>query len=113
MVACDRMKARCEVCLTTFDISNMGEAALRSHAKGEKHRKRVSELSDSKTNHSIAVFYGASQTATSAATAATGITTQISARQPCQSGLRVSVDRFMRVDVMTSRPLRALLSTYS
>ena len=30
-------KARCRVCQKSFDISNMGEAALKSHMKGSKH----------------------------------------------------------------------------
>lgn len=34
-------EAKCPVCNKTFDISNMGEAALTSHAKGAKHPAAV------------------------------------------------------------------------
>ena len=33
--------ARCVLCRRDFDISNMGESALKSHAKGEKHKQLV------------------------------------------------------------------------
>lgn len=34
----DRTKARCTLCPKVFDIASMGESALRSHMKGEKHK---------------------------------------------------------------------------
>ena len=114
-VASDRTKARCKVCLTNFDISNMGETALRSHAKGEKHQKRLSQLSDSKTNPSIAVFYSASQTTTSAAIAATGSTGEMTDSSAgavrsierasdiaTLTGSQLSVARFVNRNVLTS-----------
>ena len=33
----DKYKAKCKVCMKTFDVSNMGESALSSHEKGKKH----------------------------------------------------------------------------
>ena len=33
----DKYKAKCRVCVKTFDVSNMGESALASHEKGKKH----------------------------------------------------------------------------
>ena len=33
----DKYKAKCRVCMKTFDVSNMGESALASHEKGKKH----------------------------------------------------------------------------
>lgn len=33
----DPRRAKCKLCCKTFDISNMGEAALASHMKGKKH----------------------------------------------------------------------------
>jgi hypothetical protein len=41
--AADKSKARCRLCLKDFDVSNMGESALKSHAKGTKHIRRVNE----------------------------------------------------------------------
>ena len=29
--------ARCRCCLKSFDVSNMGESAIKSHMKGQKH----------------------------------------------------------------------------
>ena len=37
----DNGKAKCAVCNKMFDVSNMGEAALTSHAKGAKHHAAV------------------------------------------------------------------------
>lgn len=34
----DPGRAKCKLCQKTFDIANMGEAALTSHAKGAKHQ---------------------------------------------------------------------------
>lgn len=33
----DKFKAKCRVCMKAFDVSNMGESALKSHEKGKKH----------------------------------------------------------------------------
>ena len=30
-------EAKCKVCLKAFDVSNMGESALKSREKGKKH----------------------------------------------------------------------------
>ena len=40
----DVFKARCGLCDRSFDISNMGEAALRSHMKGSKHVSKQTEM---------------------------------------------------------------------
>ena len=37
----NRHKASCKICHKTFDIGNMGESAIGSHAKGKVHRKNV------------------------------------------------------------------------
>ncbi|XP_019127348.1 uncharacterized protein LOC109141461 [Larimichthys crocea] len=34
----DQGRARCKFCMKSFDVSNMGEAALVSHLKGKKHQ---------------------------------------------------------------------------
>ena len=36
--------AKCKLCKSSFDVSNMGETALKCHAGGKKHRTRVEEL---------------------------------------------------------------------
>ena len=33
-------KAKCKLCCKTFDIGNMGIAALESHAKDDKHKMK-------------------------------------------------------------------------
>ena len=35
-------QAKCKLCCKTFDIGNMGIAALESHAKGDKHKMKLS-----------------------------------------------------------------------
>ena len=39
--------ARCSKCLKTFDVRNMGEAALKSHMNGKKHQEQVKPLKKS------------------------------------------------------------------
>ena len=39
--------ARCSFCLKSFDISNMGEAGLKSHMSGKKHQEHVKPLKQS------------------------------------------------------------------
>ena len=38
----NKHSAKCSLCSKTFDISNMGEAAVRSHKDGAKHKKYAS-----------------------------------------------------------------------
>ncbi|KAJ8031243.1 hypothetical protein HOLleu_27914 [Holothuria leucospilota] len=45
----DPSKAKCTLCAKSFDISNMGEAGLKSHMKSSKHQKLVSSSSDAST----------------------------------------------------------------
>ena len=33
----DKFEAKCKICSKAFDVSNMGESALKSCEKGEKH----------------------------------------------------------------------------
>ena len=37
----DKHRAKCLFCKKEFDVGNMGEAALKSHAAGKKHKLRV------------------------------------------------------------------------
>ena len=57
LVASDRTKARCKVCFKNIDIANMGESALRSHAKGGKHVQKMAQTHDVKTNPSVPVYF--------------------------------------------------------
>ena len=34
-------KVKCRLCMRSFSLSNMGEAALKSHAQGKKHQNVV------------------------------------------------------------------------
>lgn len=45
----DPHKAKCVVCPKTFDISNMGEAAVKSHMAGQKHKKNMAAITDTDT----------------------------------------------------------------
>ena len=54
-------EATCRICLKNIDISNMGRAALVSHAKSEKHRKLLTE--DKKTVISVVNYFNKSQPA--------------------------------------------------
>lgn len=49
----DPGKAKCVLCCKVFDIANMGEAALTSHAKGTKHQAVVA----ARQANPIAVFF--------------------------------------------------------
>lgn len=53
----DKSKAICVVCDRIIDISNMGEAALKSHAKGNKHIANIAHK-ESDTSHKITLFFG-------------------------------------------------------
>jgi len=57
--ASDIHKARCRVCMKDFDISNMGEAALTSHATGQRHIKSM-EMSDKSTVSISGIFRSSS-----------------------------------------------------
>ncbi len=39
----DKYSAKCNICLKIFDISNMGEPAIRSHGKGSKHKQLLEQ----------------------------------------------------------------------
>ena len=45
----EKYKAKCRVCVKTFDVSNMGESALPSHEKGKKHINLMETQQRSKT----------------------------------------------------------------
>jgi len=53
----NRHRARCKVCMKDVDISNMGEAALKSHAKGTFHLVKIKLLSSVKQNPTMEVFF--------------------------------------------------------
>ena len=36
--------ARCKICLTSFNVSNMGEATVKSHMKGAKHSQLFKQV---------------------------------------------------------------------
>ena len=55
-------KAYCRICLKTFDISNMGESALTSHIKSNKHQQ---SSKSSSACMSISSFASASASSTS------------------------------------------------
>ena len=58
--------AFCNVCQKAFDISNMGEAALKSHAKGAKHMHALKEKLELTKNSKISDFVVQASTSTTA-----------------------------------------------
>lgn len=56
----DKTKARCALCMSNFDIQSMGESAIKSHMRGEKHQKKVQLQSDNKSNPKMEVFFDTS-----------------------------------------------------
>ncbi|KAG1681783.1 Homogentisate 1,2-dioxygenase [Nymphon striatum] len=48
LVKCDSSISyvKCKVCMKWFDVSNMGETAMRSHMKGTKHQELMKQKSD-------------------------------------------------------------------
>ncbi|GBM60862.1 hypothetical protein AVEN_179013-1 [Araneus ventricosus] len=42
-------KAKCKLCVKEFDITKMGESALKSHMKGTKHVERKKNKTQSRT----------------------------------------------------------------
>ena len=41
VAAADKTQAKCKLCKATFTLGNMGMTALKSHATGKGHRKKV------------------------------------------------------------------------
>lgn len=52
-----KYSARCILCMKTFDISNMGESAIRSQARGLKHKQLKAE-SQSESGLTVRDFFG-------------------------------------------------------
>ena len=46
----DPHKAKCVVCYKSFDISNMGEAAVKSHMAGKKHQESTTAIKQTQNN---------------------------------------------------------------
>ena len=65
--------AKCSMCKKTFDIGNMGEPALRSHAKGAKHQELI-QIRNAASGCAITTFFGQKNDpkSTVTTTAATG-----------------------------------------
>ncbi|KFM59535.1 hypothetical protein X975_21757, partial [Stegodyphus mimosarum] len=47
----DKHQAKCIVCCKSFSIANMGEAAVKSHMKAEKHKKALNTCSPNTSSH--------------------------------------------------------------
>ena len=56
-VSTDSGIARCSICQCNFNIRNMGEAALKSHAKGEKHKKNVQKKSEYRNQFMLSYLF--------------------------------------------------------
>lgn len=53
----DSHTARCKICLQNFDIASMGSSALKSHAAGAKHRKKVESVKATRNTTNINDFF--------------------------------------------------------
>ncbi|XDV39420.1 hypothetical protein PO909_008670 [Leuciscus waleckii] len=71
----DPRKARCGLCSKIIDISNMGESALASHAKGAKHQAVVAAREGS--SMTITSFFSPPSTSTDDFVTATGCSTSM------------------------------------
>ncbi|XP_035217957.1 uncharacterized protein LOC118191263 isoform X2 [Stegodyphus dumicola] len=47
----DKRQAKCTVCCKSFSIGNMGEAAVKSHMKAEKHKKALNTCLPNTSSH--------------------------------------------------------------
>ena len=66
-----KLKARCRFCQKSFDCSNMGESALRSHMNGKKHKELASLIVEGSTP--ITQFISASNTSSKAISSSSSV----------------------------------------
>ena len=66
-----KVKARCRFCQKSFDCSNMGESALRSHMNGKKHKELASLIVEGSTP--ITQFISASNTSSKAISSSSSV----------------------------------------
>ena len=64
----DKYKAKCKVCMKTFNVSNMGELALTSHKKGKRHIHLIEKQQRNTTGDIRNLLSSSSSTASQAAT---------------------------------------------
>ena len=67
----DKYKAKCKVCMKTFDVSKMGKSALASHEKGKKHINLMEKQRSSTTGDIRNLLSNSSSTASQPATGRT------------------------------------------
>ena len=61
----DKSRARCTICSSTFDISNMRLSAIEDHHKGQKHLRRLAAIKNQ--SQSITSFFRINSTSSSSA----------------------------------------------
>ena len=61
----DKSRARCTICSSTFDISNMRLSAIKDHHKGQKHLRLLAAIKNQ--SQSITSFFRINSTSSSSA----------------------------------------------
>ena len=92
----DKYKAKCKVCMKTFDVSNMGESALASHEKGKKHRNLMEKQAKSTTGDIRNLLLSSSSIASQSATGSNdsrSTTSTSSNRGSASAGMSVFLTR--------------------
>ena len=92
----DAHKARCTLCLKDIDISSMGESALKSHAKSEKHKRlldggmkiKVSELLVPTNRMPVPSTQSSNRVENSSTSAVNGSSSASQPTENCETGIQ-------------------------
>jgi hypothetical protein len=110
LTACagDKTKARCKLCVKSIDISNMGEAALKSHSKGAVHQQKV-KLTAVGDNPPIALFMASANTASTSGSVAANFVA--ASKTAAVSASVRSVTHFVEANEVQSAEILWVLNT--
>ena len=100
----DKFKAYCKVCRKIIDLSKMGEGALRSHEKAEKHRLNTRLDSDQRGLESFVLPSPPPSTSTSSSSTSSDTSSSTSSHAAA-SGQKQMCMYFAKNDVLTSEIL--------
>ena len=100
----DKFKVYCKVCRKIIDLSKMGEGALRSHQKAEKHRFNTRLDSDQRGLESFVLPPPPPSTSTSSSSTSSDTSSSFSSHAAA-SGQKQMCMYFAKNDVLTSEIL--------